>query len=324
MTLIAGFNLSNRLYLVSDTRVTIKPSNEYRDNINKTGCIWGKSISPQSFYDDNWIYVAVAGNLEFATYFVNEVRVAIGNKELSSDIRILKDQIESFAIKVVNSWTLDLNKGYRDISVIFGGVNNKIKKKKIDLKIFKNLFHIYIQKFIKKTMMEKPCQKHYSEKVWIPSRFKSCVESDHDILTVSDSLIFSVKIDMRSPVSINTAEWGQFVDAGSFDLTNKEIPDLVFANLEFEEKLQNHLEQGKILGSIWAHIFHKEGVSGIGGTILTQIVEVDISTGESKIIVANTTSDDGKLFVIDRGQKLELIDFNNYERTKQFGLDAEI
>ena len=312
MTLIAGFNFSNRLYLVSDTRITFSPD-EYQDNLDKVTTIWGKLVQPQDFYDSNEISVAISGNVEFAAFFVEKVQIALGRKELSTDIRLLREEIEEFAKKVVIEWCLVLKKDNKNAKFIFAGINHDIHIKKISVDRYKRLFDIFLSNFKNKIRLIKPGQKIFNEKIIFPPQFKSFTQENKDYAIAPDSSVFMLGINMETGVFVKEIECGEFIAAGSCELTKEKIPDDIFAELEFNYDLRDLRKQAEILGSIWFKIFDTKIFSEIGGTVLIYVMKERNESNQSCFLISKLMVENSKLYISDRGEKKELISFNNFK-----------
>src|SRR5574343_807875 len=149
MTMIIGLNLSNRLYLAADSRVTSFSEKNQQiigtsDNILKIMPLWGKNILDQGFFDENYISMAVAGNVEVATYFYNEITQSLKNGGLNTDIRIFYDQIDNFIKDRVNYWTLTLGKPYKNCTLLFAGIS-PTRNKQINLTKLQSLILTFEQ-----------------------------------------------------------------------------------------------------------------------------------------------------------------------------------
>ncbi len=311
MTLIAGLNLSNRLYLISDTRVTFSSTNTFRDDVKKIVNIHGPGIGQRGLAPDgNSIAVAVAGRVDFANFFTQKVKYAIKSNILSSDILILRDQIELFSKDVVNEWFLDPKNTHRVGDFIFGGMTNNRKKKIINLTKLKLTLDRYVQILIKKVELENPEKKSFCENLSIPRPIQECIENSRNTLNVADSHIFLLRVDTKKGITVKVAEWGQYVSAGCYTLTKNDISEDLISLLEFDVQTHGYKDQGKLIGDIWWKIFSNDLKGGIGGAVVTQIID---EQEESKVIVSNSHTDQkGNIFLNVHGKNVKLLDLNEY------------
>ncbi len=149
MTLIIGLNLSNKIYLAGDTRVTTTPITQpsektYIDNILKLDLVWGDTVHPQLKHDGNTIAVAVAGDVEFATYLVKRIKEDLNRGRLNSDIRIFAVEIENRVKVFVNDWLF--TKDYRHCCLLFSGMVKHRLNKRIPAEKLEELIRIYEKK----------------------------------------------------------------------------------------------------------------------------------------------------------------------------------
>ena len=111
MSLVLGLNLPQYLYLVSDTRLTMK-NNEYRDNFCKF----------YSFSDN--LSVVVAGNAGLANFILNKIsELGLAN----SGFRIFEDSIDE-RIRLILDDYMGSGKKHASAFLIFAGFD-KISKK---------------------------------------------------------------------------------------------------------------------------------------------------------------------------------------------------
>ena len=98
MTLIIALNLSDRIYIAGDTRVTFE-NGTTEDNALKV-----LPLIDIAKFPEHSIGVAVAGSVDFAAYLYHEVSAGINNEILSPDIRKLAEQIKEFSEERIINW----------------------------------------------------------------------------------------------------------------------------------------------------------------------------------------------------------------------------
>src|ERR1700687_703810 len=97
MTMIVGLNLSDKLYLCADPRLTFSSDGSHVDDIIKVMPIYGEPVPLVGEVEkNNRIAVAVAGDLEMAAFLTKAIQDAIESGELSNDIRTLCEQADGF------------------------------------------------------------------------------------------------------------------------------------------------------------------------------------------------------------------------------------
>ena len=114
MSLILGINLPRYLYLVSDTRLTRRQSEEieYQDNFLKYYC-----------FNEN-VSAVVVGNAKFANYVLRK----FGESELvNKGFIFIESNIKQFIIEAIRSY-LDAGNEYRSAVFIFAGFDKSGKK----------------------------------------------------------------------------------------------------------------------------------------------------------------------------------------------------
>ncbi len=118
MSLIMGLNLTDRIILAGDTKVTD----------NDTGQTLGYCIKVIQFRNEkhnSFVSCAFAGNKHFSKYLAEEIHKAIESGELDTDINFLVKNIDDFFKKIVPRYTeKEKNK---NSFMIFGGVSRDPK-----------------------------------------------------------------------------------------------------------------------------------------------------------------------------------------------------
>ena len=96
MTLIIGLNLSDRIYLGADTRITFG-NGSYKDDVLKISALgeWENTLhAPYGL--KRKLLLSVAGNVNLASFLFGKISPAIRGKDLATDVRRLHARIESF------------------------------------------------------------------------------------------------------------------------------------------------------------------------------------------------------------------------------------
>ena len=355
MTLIMALNLSDRIYLAADTRVTKKPDMETADNIMKIAPVWGRSLPGQPFYDKNEVFIAVAGDVEFASFFYNELKEAISKKRLPSDIRELYKNIDDFARGLVDRWMTELGKEYRNCCIIFGGTS-RYRNKKIDrqkLKVIiqeyrdleaKNVpegvaaiqglldagdekMHAINAGFLRDRGMTAIQVMEENHKVVIAPHMTEMMlrgpESD-ELESCPDSLVFGLQIGMRDGLfRKEVAEWGEFIAYGTNGITKDDIGHDIVPIFEIsrQDKSANMIQFTIMTNSI-LDMAKKKNTGAIGGTVM--IVGMD---GKHATIISRdrdtSIPENLPVHVKVDGESQQVVFFYKYNNTLA-GLTAEL
>lgn len=339
MTLIAGLNLSDRLYLLADSRVTVN-KNIKIDNVCKIMPIYGKNVLDYPCDNDNYISLAVAGNLEFANFLYQEISKAFKNKELSGDIRELYTDIDKFIKPKVDYWLSTLKKDYKKhCCLLFAGSCND-RNKKIDLRKLKELVNTFnrISDEERKTsapLMEDALKKdetlqllnkrlledakkdiftllEESRKPKIkPFIQKAIDDSTNELNGFSDSLIFCILIKPSETEGYKkeSAEWGEFLFYGTNGISKEDASEELLVKLELSDfsKNKDHLIEAPILDAEVKYLAKNRGLGKIGGiTLVNAIKDCD-----SKIIPCQNGSffSNGKLYIKLLGNNVPVVTF---------------
>lgn len=143
MSLILGLNLPQYIYLVSDTRLTLKKENgnEYKDNFSK-------------FYSFNNFSVVVAGNAHLANFILKK----IGESNLINyEFKTFEERIDE-KIKSILSDYLSVGGEYASTYLIFAGFDKSAKKQINSSQYGKTLANTFIpgqKQMINKEIIQK-------------------------------------------------------------------------------------------------------------------------------------------------------------------------
>lgn len=309
--MIMALNLSDKIYLAADTRVTEKPSLKTIDNVIKITPIWSRSIQGQPFYDKNELFIAVAGDVEFATYFFEEIKNAIAKKELPADVRELYEKIDEFSKNLVDIWTTDLKKDYRNFCVIIGGLC-KYRKKKIEKNKLLDLINRYQKmqeknipkgsKAIQDALDSGDSTMQQMNAAMLRDRGKTAIEvleegyrvilpphlieclTDGQNFEHPDSLVFGVEIDMKTGIfQKEKAEWGEYLAYGAKGITKEDIDPEIVALFEISRPIQKpEMLENTILGVTILDTAKKKEAASIGGTVTIFTLSKDGATFATK------------------------------------------
>jgi hypothetical protein len=250
MTLIVGLNLSNRLYVAGDTRVTFS-DDSFKDDIIKVVNLCGESSPAVEGKNPNAICIAVAGDLALANFLQRNIRSALKTGLLPTDIRDLSSAISDFVRDQMDEW---LKKHpYRPCCMIFGGMTMDRKKKislenleklkeilkrniapqeeldEVKSKLEKDPFFQELAKRIPRERLMRPFEE--PDAMVVNPLIEKAAEAEQDFIDAPDSLVFGVQVG-RSGVSIEFAEWGEVLAYGTGGLSKDDLPEDFLAMME--------------------------------------------------------------------------------------------
>jgi hypothetical protein len=250
MSLIIGINLSDRVYLSADTRLTFRVDgkDKYLDNILKI-----KPLSQE-------IAVTVAGEIDLAAFIV---RGLIKSKISKVNIRDFRNSIEELVKSLADGY-LKRNHRIGKACFIFAGINRK-QKKVIDM-------HRYVE-----------ITKEFQKETGSPMNMKDIIfkglerKGSGGLVEISspDSHVFCVQILPQNFI-IEDVNWGDFIAYGG-GLNKENLPSRFFGQFEVAAK-NNELQHDRG----WLDIFMKtvaeeNNVQTIGGCITSLMISDKIS-----------------------------------------------
>lgn len=298
MSFIIGINLSDRVLLSSDTRLTFKAARaqKYLDTLFK--------IKPFS----QEIAVVVAGSTKMASFIVKGILASDINKK---NIREFRSNIDNLIRELTDKYQVKYKKFYENVCFIFAGINRKAKKI-IDFKRYVEI----IKEFQNKTN----ASMNMKDVI-----FRALKEGKNDLIKIQapDSHVFCVRISPKKFI-IEDVEWGEFVAYGA-GLTKENLPKRFFG--QFETAI-NSGDYGN--NKMWLDIFikniaekNKETVIGGGitsmmindkdsGLLLGETWRLNIRTGVREIFSA-TKIIDKKPHCLINNKMERLTSFMHYE-----------
>lgn len=337
MSLIFGINLSDRIYLSADTRLTIENPDgirEYKDNTIK--------IIPFP----SPIAVAIAGKTKAARIILQ--RLLESEKDTALSIRTLRANILNKITPIVGE-LLTSGFTYEQLRVcfLFGGLNKNAKKKvaggKKLIKLVgecQNLEKQSDEGLITK-LLDKSFRGDHSlianalannqqnlKDVHFQALKNQKVDADGTVTTnVVDSHIFAVLINPPNAPIIEDAEWGEFLAYGP-KITKSQISKNAFCKLEFKSSGRINIDHALLTaiiettareykldtvgGSIFSVVISEKG----GGALTGEVNSINMDTGE-KAKLSKITSDGNWVFYSEtpQGEKQKLIPFTELNKT---------
>lgn len=345
MSLIFGINLSDRIYLSADTRLTIENpdgTREYKDNTIK--------IIPFP----SPIAVATAGKTKAARIILQKLLES--EKDTALSIRALRASILNKITPIVDE-LLASGFTYEQLRVcfLFGGLNKNAKKKVAGGKKLielvgecQNLEKQSDDRLITKLLD----QNFQGDRSLIASALANSqqnlkdvhfqalknqkVDADGMLTTdVADSHIFAILINPPNAPVIEDAEWGEFLAYGP-RITKNQIPKNAFCKLEFKSSGKVNIDHALLTaiiettardynlntvgGSIFSVVISEKG----GGALTGEVNSINMDTG-GKTKLSKITSDGNGVFYTEnsQGEKQRLIPFIELSE-ESFSAGAEL
>lgn len=329
-----GLNLSDKVYLAADTRVTFGDGSTCDD---------GLKILPlldRMYHKKNSMSLAIAGDIAVATFLHEKVSKALNSGQLPPDIRELYKVIEVFIRDALTEWP-DKSSGQLTC-LLFSGIWTE-REKPVDAEKLRLLEAHYANKVkdgeankkeLARLVEVDPTWKMINEKMKKESgmsALENMAKSDipaiptyiQDALTkgsssipeMPDSLIFAAMIDPSTgSIDMEKAEWGEFLAYGD-SVRKEDLPQEILATLEFspgKEKNMKHLLEGAIMSITILDIARKNNIKSIGGTVIIVFADKDGEEIMGKDIVFREKNTGVNI----NGTILPLIPFNIYAKKK--------
>jgi hypothetical protein len=347
MTMIVGFNLSDKLYLAADSRVTVDNGLK-ADNVLKIMPILEQI--PWAERNENQISVAIAGDVRYAAFLYFEIHEALKQKKLSTDIRELFGQIDTFCAVLADKWLFELKQPMAEAVLLFAGVwagrTKKLNPQRVqELANFyrEGQKHTTTEAEMKKLIETDPVWKIIDEKMRkeagksviqslqesrepdIPKHIMEAVVKDGELNMFSDSLIFSLDANLYNRTfKKESAEWGEWLAYG-YKVSKDKIPQDLLAHLEFvpgKEKNQEHLMETALINITIKDFALKHKIDVIGGTVVVNSIkrkDNQILTDPRCCLISPAT---GFIYQVAPGEWKPMVPFNHFFKSNK-NLDAK-
>jgi hypothetical protein len=348
MTMIIGLNLSDRVYLSADTRVTYGDGRTV-DNALKILPLLDRAVHSRN----NTIVVAIAGDVAFATFLYLKLDLAFNKKKrLNPDIREFYKESKYFLEEVLKEWVSTGNACEDgDVALIFSGVTN-LREKTISVDKLEEMVKLYEQKVIddrirngaeiKKLLQSDPVWKILNEKMQkeagmtveenlalsevptIPDYITNAInKGSANLEGQPDSLLFGAWLSISNmTVSLETAEWGEALAYGD-RISKDSIPKELLVTLEFsggKQKNQPHMLESAIMTVTVLDTAKEKDINSIGGTVI-----IVSSTKDGEMIMGkDIIFKEGNTSVRADGGEVPLIPFNQYSKYSQADLKVKM
>jgi len=360
MSLIIGINLSDRIYLAGDTRITQRDYQDrntiYIDNVVKVTPLYGKNVFDAGLpvcTNNNLISMAIAGDVSLANYVYLEIRKSIYEGKLSNDIRILFEQLNhEYLNLIVSEWLLKGGKYGDSCCLIFGGMTSNRNKNVSVIKLkemvdqYKETHKVNDDKrkewdkmikgdetwqIINKKMQEQAGKTvieslEESSVPYIPSYIENAIKQNGGILAdFPDSLVFRLDLKILESGLLfdkKTAEWGQYLARGSEKIDEGDLPDDLLSFLELMPGKEKGMEHLTESVVINKTILDIAERRGIK-TIGGTVVINCIKKNQSQVLT-NGKFENGKMFINVKGFVIPAVGFTEYLKLMKKGMSAEL
>jgi len=274
MTVIIGVNLSDKVYLAGDSRLSYEKDSKVElchDNMQKV----------ENLKDSHTITVASAGDAKFASFLLNRLNYS---DLIIFNINDFRSSIEEWMTKAVDEYLTQKN-NYPDNTFIFGGVDPNTKKIVSGEQIINmaNAFTggkglIYVNSALQSAI-----------KVAQPTPKKD-IELD-----TPDTRLFSVQVT-KNGIRVTDTKFGEFLIYGPEGLVKDDIGIKEIAKFEFDPSFRNNGSgMGNDYAALNAYIYsqaEKYKLSTVGGSV---VVIANFNDGTSNIL-------SGKVYMMDRAE----------------------
>lgn len=309
MSLIFGINLSDRIYLAADSRLSyFSPGNHDHDKPNSTT---DDILKIDDINNDT--IVAVAGSIHLAKYLITRLK---RQNFINKGINIIKKEIIKWVANNVNEY-LNTN-FYALVCLLFGGID-RTKNKIINGKKLLNLVKEFQKERSASIGMNDILFRGISAKPNQPNPFPE--------LPTPDSTIFAVLSDAKNRIlNLEETEWGEYLAYGPKGFRKEQLPITTFGRFEFEKGCGVKGSDQTLLTALITQTAEEHNFATVGGSVIPMLVDsqgvgvitgkvhrLDPRTNEVKII-SDTKLINGKICYFSSITKeyLPLIPFTQY------------
>lgn len=308
MTYILGVNLSDRIYLSGDTRVTRDEEIvKLKDSLVKVVPI-SKNIA-----------VAAADSAQLARLIIKHLK---SSEYQDIGIRELHSRINEILGPLVDNYWKETNPA-AEVKLIFGGLNPGSRKK-----IPSRLYINRVMRFSEISGRKMNMKEILFEAIFKNGGGNLPPELE---LNASDSFLFSVEILPPNIFNVQPAEWGEYLAFGPAGLTRDSLPEETLGLLEFQVRAGIPANDNCIITALVAEQVesiekehYKFSVSPIITTVIIgdnarglisgRIQSIDLRTGKKEFLFEITTDKKGNFWSVTRsGEKKKLVSLDTFE-----------
>ena len=244
MSVILGLNLSDRIYLLADSRVS------YEDKATKKTVVKHDNmmkIEPLEELDA--CVIASAGDAKFAQFIINGI-----NRDFSSaDINKLRAEVEDWAKEQAHQYFQKYNS---HANFIIAGIDDSRKNK-----ILANGFFQVVDDYGE----GKPFTGRM--KTLLANALKNRDASEDTIqLNSNANVLFSLRINYATGVELEDAEWGEVLISGPAGVSKEDIGNKDIGRFEFEFTPGDDIQEDSLLLiAILDRLIQRKNLENVGG-----------------------------------------------------------
>ncbi len=214
MTVIMGLNLCDRICLLADSRVS-----NFNRITGETTVRHDNMMKIEPLEGPKGCVVACAGDALFAQKLIKQI-----NKDFKDSTVIeLREHIYDWAIKQGESYSTINNRSL--VTLLIAGIDESSKKT-----IDRQKLTLILDSYFKGEVGVGSMRKHLSDAI---ERVKD--GDSNIILDANNTVLFSVKIDLQSGVSIKDTSWGDILISGPTRIEQDEISPADIGRFEFDQ-----------------------------------------------------------------------------------------
>jgi hypothetical protein len=257
MSIILGIHLLERVYLVSDTRVSYTDSDEIKDDLIKA-FVFNKRVS-----------AIAAGRALASSFILNKLKLLTSEQTTISEFkRLINDRLRPLISDYVNTT------GYHSgqVALIFGGFNFG-NKKKIEASLLGNAMSAMVVKAGERRTVNQSIDKRLKNSL---GQLGGKGRGDYIVVDgVQEAELFSVTFDIGTAniSSVQEAECYEYlVYHPQQNIRTIQLPPEITSILEFRERSgqtteQIHYENAEILINFVRRVVRENNFKTVGGHI---------------------------------------------------------
>ncbi len=247
MSLIFGANLSDRIYLAADTRLTKTVSGDSKDDILKIENI------------HNNLLVAAAGDLALAQYLFKKLKADPIPKLPIDQFRA---GIEGWIKQTINKYLESHH--YAKSCLLFAGIDPDKRKIISGKQLIKKVKHF--QDTTGTQMELKPV-------IYEGLKAKGNNPNPYPELPVPHSRLFGVQISPKENLlKIEDTDWGEYLAYGPKGFSKEDVPSTLIGQLEFEKGCGNVIRETGVLAAFIFSTAATKELPTVGGGVITLMV----------------------------------------------------
>lgn len=262
MTVIMGVNLSDRIYIAGDSRVsTVALDPEGHETVSFKH---DNMLKVESLKKSGGVLVASAGDAEFAAYVLARLKKA---GFYGAGVAVMREEIETFLREAANDFYA---KRYTSAAFIFAGPD-KSKNKTIVGKDLLPLIKAYGGK-------EDGNSGNLKEVIVKGLQSKGDgVPNPYPELPTNNTMLFAARVS-PSGVEIEDTKWGEFLIYGPKGVVKDDVPGKVIGQLEFDQDAGNVQHDTLLITALIHDLAASKRLGTVGGCVVVLSAASDGNT----------------------------------------------